>query len=508
MALYLFTLAPSITQRHFGVDGAELATAAYTLGVAHPPGYPTYLILAKVFSLLLPWGDIAHRTGVLSALSSAGATVLVYYISYLLIEGTARNASPPSRMALAAASMAAVSFAVSPLLWSQSVMTEVYSLNALFTGGVTLLAILWGKGARGGSWLLLASAFLLGLGLGNHLTLAFLILPLAYYLLLHRERLTPRLVAGFLGLLILGLSVYIYLPLRASHNPPINWGDASTLEGFVWTVSAMPYRDLAFGLPRHALANLPERWVEWADLLVRQFNAVGLFLGILGAWRLRVSSSPLLVFTGLLFLSSLAYSLTYYTADAQVYLLPAFLVFSLWIGVGLHWLLYVAAMSREMGRGLPFLPPLALAAAAFLVVPALQLTLNFQGISLRDDRESLAYAQGIFQRVEPDAVIIADTEQELFPLWYYSYVIENGRGPVVLSSRLSQFDWYLRGQHERNPEMVPAEVTGDYWRRLARVVEHNLGKRPVYITAGASFLLGQFEGEEEDGLYRLIRPKT
>ena len=505
--LYLLTLAPSITQRHFGVDGAELATAAYTWGVAHPPGYPTYLILAKLFSLILPWGDIAYRINVLSALNGAGATVLVYYISRLLIESTSRNTGPASHRTSVAASIAAAAFAVSPLLWSQSVIAEVYSLNALFTGGVVLLVLQWSRGAVGDSRSILLAAFLMGLGMGNHLTLAFLALPVAYYMLLHRGALTPRSVVSLLGLLALGLCIYLSLPLRASQNPPVNWGDASTLEGFVWTVSAVPYRDMAFGLP---LAQLPDRLIEWADLVLRQFSVVGLFLGILGAWRLRISNSPPLVFTGLLFLVSIAYSVTYHTSDSKVYMLPAFLVFSLWMGVGLHWLINEAAESVELRRVLPIPLFLALAVVAFISVPGLQLLLNFQGISLREERESFDYAQGVFQRVEQNAVIIADTELEMFSLWYYSYVVEEGDGPTVLSTRLMQFDWYILGQRERHPGIVPADTTGDYRSRLNRIIDHNLETRPVYITTGSSFILDDFEGleEEEDELYRLAKRKS
>jgi hypothetical protein len=73
---------------------------------------------------------------------------------------------------------------------------------------------------------------------------------------------------------------------------------------------------------------------------------------------------------------------------------------------------------------------------------------------------------------------------------------------------LTQFDWYLRGQHRRYPDVVPAGVTGAYDSRLVQIVEFNLGRRPVYITTGANFLLSHFEGREEDNLYRLLSRKT
>ena len=105
-------------------------------------------------------------------------------------------------------------------------------------------------------------------------------------------------------------------------------------------------------------------------------------------------------------------------------------------------------------------------------------------------------------------MILADTDGELFSLWYYSLVEEGGQGPIVISTRLSQFDWYLRGHHKRYPDVVPLEITGDYDSRLIQIVEFNLEMRPVYITTGADFLLTYFDGSEQGDLYRLLSRKS
>src|ERR1044072_1456679 len=71
-ALYLFTLAPTVTL----VDSGELILAVQTLGVAHPPGFPLYVLLAHLFSLL-PFGNIAVRIHVFSAVFAALASSLM-----------------------------------------------------------------------------------------------------------------------------------------------------------------------------------------------------------------------------------------------------------------------------------------------------------------------------------------------------------------------------------------------------------------------------------------------
>ena len=76
LGLYLATLAPGLTWAHDSGDGGELAAAARTLGIAHPPGYPTYLLLAHVFTRL-PVGEIATRTNLFSALCAATTSALL-----------------------------------------------------------------------------------------------------------------------------------------------------------------------------------------------------------------------------------------------------------------------------------------------------------------------------------------------------------------------------------------------------------------------------------------------
>ena len=66
LLIYRLTLAPTVTL----VDSGELIVAARFLGVAHPPGFPLYLILAHLVSLL-PFGSIAFRINSASAIFAA-----------------------------------------------------------------------------------------------------------------------------------------------------------------------------------------------------------------------------------------------------------------------------------------------------------------------------------------------------------------------------------------------------------------------------------------------------
>ena len=118
-ALYVRTLAPTVV----GGDSGELITVAYTLGVAHPPGYPLYTLLAKLFTLI-PIGTIAWRVNLFSAACGAGAATILFL--------AAARWSGKLWAALAAASL----FAFSPRVWPHAVTAEVFALNNLFIAGV------------------------------------------------------------------------------------------------------------------------------------------------------------------------------------------------------------------------------------------------------------------------------------------------------------------------------------------------------------------------------------
>ncbi|MFN8569171.1 MAG: DUF2723 domain-containing protein [Kouleothrix sp.] len=125
-AAYLRTLAPGITWANDGSDSGDLVTAAATLGVPHPSGYPTYVLLARLFQLI-PLGDLAYRTTLLSAAAAVLAALGVYAITRALLAGDL-----PGWLAAATAAGAALALGLTPVLWGQAVVAEVYALNALF----------------------------------------------------------------------------------------------------------------------------------------------------------------------------------------------------------------------------------------------------------------------------------------------------------------------------------------------------------------------------------------
>ena len=203
-----------------------LQAEASVLGIGHPSGYPTYMMLTHLFTYL-PFGDEAHLTNLASAVYGAVSVALFYAIS-LRLSGR-----------VVAAAAGALAFAVSATFWSQAVITEVYTLNTVFIGLIFLILLVW-RDTRGDRYLLL-TAFVMGLSLTHHLTSGIL-LPggFAFIFLTERRKLfETRLMLKGLGLFLLGLTPYIYLPIRALMNAPLTEADPSTLGRFLLLVTGV-----------------------------------------------------------------------------------------------------------------------------------------------------------------------------------------------------------------------------------------------------------------------------
>ncbi len=202
-------------------DSGELVAAATTLGIPHPSGYPLYVLLGKLWTLVLPLGSIALRMSLFSAFSAALACGLLYL--------TVRRLGLSTLAALFASGLAAFG----PSFWSQANIQRVYSLNALALLAVTAAAVEWYRTRRIG-WMMLA-AFLAGLGASNHTFMGVFGLAVGLFAVASEPALLkrPRHLVACVGAGVAGLLPYAYLPLRSRMDPRLDWGDPETLERFL-----------------------------------------------------------------------------------------------------------------------------------------------------------------------------------------------------------------------------------------------------------------------------------
>ncbi len=212
--IYLYTMYPTISPYR---DSGDMLVSAFTLGIAHPPGYPLYVLLGKIFTVLVPAGSIAYRVNLLSAFFGALSCSVLYFLIKNLYE---KLFTDKKILKVFVCLFVVLQFCFSSSMHSLSIVSEMYSINAFFAVLIIYLFLL-------PSTFYLLPAFLFGLGLGNHQTLV-LIVPGIIYLLI--KRLGKTFLPSTFYLLpafLLGFSIYLFLPIRSAQNPTANWGDPS-----------------------------------------------------------------------------------------------------------------------------------------------------------------------------------------------------------------------------------------------------------------------------------------
>jgi hypothetical protein len=458
--VYLGTLSPSITWEHNGADSGDLATAVAVGGVPHPSGYPTYLVVAELFRRL-PWGDVAYRLGLLSAAASALAAAL---ISAIAMEGLPPENGMALRSAVGAA--AGLLFAFSPLVWSQAVIPEVYGLHALACCAILALALRARTSTRPAA--IFVCFLALGLGLGNHLSVA-LLLPALLSLTWDRLRADARtyVIGGTAGL-ALGLAVYVLLPLRAASGPPVNWGGATSLPGFAWLVSGRTYRDLLFAVP---WAQVPARLIVVLRVFVVSSNGLGLPLAVLGLADLYARDRKLAMASLYGVAAFSAYAIGYNTIDSYVYLVPAMAILAIWIAAGL------GVAMRAGRRHLAAYPVLRTVLAAVILCLGLSgAPWRWSRLDLYADSEALDYGLAVVRAAVPNALLVVSGDAHTFAVWYARYALNERDDVVVVNDSLLAFDWYRRALEVTHPE--PASLPAD----LEHLLADYLPSRPVELT--------------------------
>ncbi|NJP04186.1 MAG: hypothetical protein HC837_00430 [Chloroflexaceae bacterium] len=254
-----------------------------------------------------------------------------------------------------------------------------------------------------------------------------------------------------------GLLVYLSLPLRAAAHPPVNWGQADTWQGFWWLVLAQPYQGFWGDLPAQLWQ---QRLAAWAAMLVQQFGLVGLLLGF---WGLVYASPRLTVwrwFTMMLALLVSLVALGYDTSDSLVYLLPVYVIFAIWIGVG------VALALERVGQWHVRAKPWCAAVLALaLLWPAMG---TMQQVSLRNDLTAYRSIQRVLHHIPPDAIVITRTDIDTFPLWYAHYARTQRADIAVLVEPLLHYAWYRENMRRFYHDLViPEKASAEWVDRIA-----------------------------------------
>jgi Flp pilus assembly protein TadD len=416
--IYLLTLCPTV---HWG-DSGELITAAYTLGIPHPPGHPLYAIVGKLFTLI-PIGSIAYRVNLMSAFFGAVSCYLVYKITF------DRLGDSPWRPA--AALSGALFFAFAPTVWDQSTVAETTTLHCAFMMLLTFIGFRLASGKivwRNETSSLVLFSFLYGLSMTNHVAGVFFVPSFIYlFLAVYGKKIfAPRLLFKMIGACLVGALVYLYLPIRSLADPPLDWGNPETLENFWWVVTA---RQFAPNLKTEvSLLSLLWHLVVTGQNLLHQYSIAGCALGILGLPYLLRKQRQYVIFSFLV-IAILCY-IGLNAAFISAYFVPALALLAVAIGAGVQRSIEAALASferKEIPLSALFQKAICGLLAAGFILP---LGLHFDEMDRSADYYALRYGHQVMDSLPEDSILFTGDGYALFILWYLTFC--EGERPDIL----------------------------------------------------------------------------
>lgn len=468
-ALYVATLAPSVVPG----DPGEYQFIPHILGIAHPPGYAFYTVLAKVWTSIVRVGPVAYRSNLLAAAAGAWTVLMVYHMVSLLGEQGKEsrkgvetrepgNRQPDTqsptrrclRIDIVGALFAAGVLTASVDLWQHSIHANSHIVSAALSATALYSGLHWWSSGRD-RWLYVF-AFLAALGVTHHPLLAVSAPAFVAFVLSVRPRLLLdwRRLGAIVVALLLGLSVFLYLPLRAGATP---FGPSPNLDAIIGHATARGIRGNLF---HFGLADQAVRLRVFWELLRLQFALPTLVLAVAGtAWAARRRPRPFIL---LALFCALNAAFTINTVqDVMAYLLLPFVGTAVLAGAGVLAVLDVGKTIVQSPRWrIIALGGLALLLSAGPIASVLH---NAPRLSLRNYHLADEYIEAVFEQfggTGEGAVLLAPWEG-MTPLHYAQQV--DGR-------RLDPADVKL---------VFVASGTANPW--VASVWKH-IEEGPIYLT--------------------------
>ena len=483
--LYARTLAPTVLR--YGeaetLDAAMLQAGVSVLGIGHPTGYPTYMMLTHLFTYL-PVGDPAYRVNLASAVYGAAAVSVVYLAGWRL-----------SRSAMAAAA-GALAFGLSGTFWSQAVIAEVYTLEALLVVLVILVLLLW-RDRRDDRYLLLC-ALLVGLSLTHHLTSVLLVpAALAFVFLADRDVFskTELLLKG-LGFFALGLLPLLYLPVRAIMEAPLNEADPSTPGRFLLLVTGGSFLAESSEEGRQcdpsalALVGPSAKLELFGERILGQFPVALLLVGLVAAVYVLFADRALAALLGTLSLGCVVQSVVYLwlgIEDFYVFLIPAWLALGLCVSVGLG-ILVRRVENLRVGLAARRTSIIALS-ALMLALPLLGAREAYDALDRSGDYGGRRTVEAVAQNAEEGATVLHHRSS----LWYMVLVEGRRRDLTLIDPFCTSWDRHTDVVWPDPISAAEADArygTGDTTGVAAAREAAKVG--PVYVLGGKRVNLERF----------------
>jgi hypothetical protein len=386
---YFLTMLPGLG--HSG-DTAKFQFIGKVLGIPHPPGYPLYVMLNKLF-IQIPLGTIAFRVNLMSLVFS----VLTLLILYLLLNKLLKND-------LIAFSSSLI-LAFTKTFWSQSLVAEVYSLNSLLL--ILLFYLLVSFQQEQKPKFLYLFFFFYALSFGNHLTMITIFPAIFIFLNLVSSKILYKFKTILIALLsvFIGASQYLFLFVRTYQKAPYLEKSATDLSSFFDIIMAKQFQKqmFAFSFPEIFNRRIP----LFLKMFRSEFTIFLILIGLIGFIVLYRKNRKLFVLLSLSLLGELVYLLNYKIHDLSWYFLPLILIFTIFIAHGLNYF-YQSFNKLKIDPRFFFIIPLVI--VAFLVID------NYSDVDQSGDVVRNQKYTVLFENIPDNSVIIS-----VF-YWQYHFV--------------------------------------------------------------------------------------
>jgi 4-amino-4-deoxy-L-arabinose transferase-like glycosyltransferase len=469
-------------------DTGELQAVGPLMGTAHPTGFPTYVLLGWLASVVLqPLGEPAFRMNLLSAICVAVAAAVTVDLVVRLT----------GRIALGMA--AGIGLALMPTAWAMATHAETHTLHLAFVAILLWLLVAWDERVRApevegpdaapapadrGDRYLIAAAAVFGLAIGNHSLTLLLAIPVGLYVIAVDPGIwrRPRLVASCVGVLVVTVVlVYLELPLRAGpFRAPLVYGTPDTWEGFKYIVLAEQFRDSV----NDPFGELPRKFGDLVTRTTTQFGILAPLIPV-GFIVTAVRRPRYALLTGTAVALTCFFAASYVNADISRYYLGPELMAWTWLAIlaaaGVDLLTSLAGdVDPAAARARAGL--ISVIAAVVLVVPTLlDVPVRHTTVDASRQVDAVNWTARALDVMELDAAIVSWWSYST-PLWYAQRV-EGRRPDIAIIDDRTRLDENLGG--------------------LTDVIDANLGKRPVYVIRidpnEVRLLAGRYDLEYIDG---------
>src|SRR4030042_6136413 len=420
--IYLLTLAPTI----YNLDSAELTTAASTGGLMRSTGYPLYLTLGYIWSKI-PLGDVGYRMNLLSAIFGA--------LTIFLAERILRRWRLVGWAKLGALGL----LATSTFFLGLSLVAEVYTLHTALMAGLILAMLWWSDSPTPRRMLIIG--LLGGMGMSHHAAMVLLIPGSLFFVLsTHpKKALAPRSLLAFSLAALVGLSFYLYLPLRYLAQPAFNYAgtfdaglkfhpvNLTTLEGLWWLGSGRAFTGVMLAYNGLGLWHETQHYLTQ---LVHAFFAFGIGPGLLGMILLFRRNWRVGGMLGLMFLFNAGFFINYQVMDKDTMYLPTYLIWALWTAYGLHeFLKWIKQIDSVRLRTLS----LRVSSILIMTIVLFSMLWNWRIVDLSKDWSTRLVGETILNKAERGSLVYG--WWEIVPVVQYLQFVEGMRPDVTAINR-------------------------------------------------------------------------